>query len=325
MPREVALQGLEIAFLNVVKHKDRHLWVDFVGGETLLSFEFVEALSDYIEVESERRRITVTYSLTTNGSILTPAILRWMIRKRVHIKLSIDGDEAVHDKNRHCKDGQGSYCRIIETLPYFKEYERESGISIQVTHVLTRNNYAAAFLSVRHLVENLGFKIVDSALDVTVRWKQEEMDCLSQEWEKTLKYYIQRKRQGNPFLWGIVVDMQHYSSKQTNADFCGVGLTKIYVKTDGNIYGCAANLESTGLLGNVGVGISIKQVKNYRETILKSNNCTKCEVKCRCLAKGCIMNNLSYSGCVDIPNPMLCYLEKKKQGLWDQYYIELQF
>ena len=34
----------EIAFLNAERHKDRRIWVDFVGGEALLSFPiFAEA------------------------------------------------------------------------------------------------------------------------------------------------------------------------------------------------------------------------------------------------------------------------------------------
>ena len=37
MTEETAHKGLEIAFLNVEKHRDRRLWVDFVGGEAFLN------------------------------------------------------------------------------------------------------------------------------------------------------------------------------------------------------------------------------------------------------------------------------------------------
>ena len=46
-----------------------------------------------------------------------------------------------------------------------------------------------------------------------------------------------------------------------NSGFCGVGLIQIYVKTDGGIYGCAANLESSGCLGDVGKGFSVRKNK----------------------------------------------------------------
>lgn len=36
-----AYQAMEIAFLNAQRHADRMVWIDFVGGETLLSYEFI--------------------------------------------------------------------------------------------------------------------------------------------------------------------------------------------------------------------------------------------------------------------------------------------
>lgn len=325
MTRKIAMQGLEIAFLNAVKHKDRHLWVDFVGGEALLSFGLLQELSNYIDKEAELRGIVITYSLSTNGSILSPAILKWLVEKRVHIKLSIDGNIETHNRNRSLKNGMGSYNRIIEKLPYFKEFNKETGIRIQVTHVITHNNLSEIFQSIKHLVDNLEFEVIDSALDVTTNWSLKELEKMAYEWEKTVNYYIQKKRAGTPFIWGTVVDMQHYNSEKASCAFCGVGLTKIYVKVDGGIYGCAANLANTGLIGNVESGIMISQVKNYRDIILSGKTCKGCSAITRCLAKGCVMNNLSFSGYADVPNPTLCYLEKKKQSLWYKYYKELRF
>ena len=52
MPEEIACKGIEIAFLNVEKHKDKRLWVDFVGGEALISFALLRKLVEYIEADS---------------------------------------------------------------------------------------------------------------------------------------------------------------------------------------------------------------------------------------------------------------------------------
>ena len=113
MTEEIAYKGLEIAFLNAVKHKDRRLWVDFVGGEALLSFSFLKQLVKYIERQALERDIFVTYSITTNGTILNEEILEWLIRYKIHLKVSIDGDEETHNRNRKWIDGVGSYANII--------------------------------------------------------------------------------------------------------------------------------------------------------------------------------------------------------------------
>ena len=80
MSEQIAYKGLEIAFLNAENHRDRRLWVDFVGGEALLSLSFLKHLVDYIEGQALKRNILVTYSITTNGTILNDEILAWLIK-----------------------------------------------------------------------------------------------------------------------------------------------------------------------------------------------------------------------------------------------------
>ena len=85
-PKDVrtdSIQRVGIAFLNVERHRDRRLWVDFVGGEALLSFPFLKQLVEYIEGQALKRNILVTYSITTNGTILNDEILAWLIRYKI--------------------------------------------------------------------------------------------------------------------------------------------------------------------------------------------------------------------------------------------------
>ena len=71
---------------------------------------------EYIEEEAAKRRITVSYSITTNGTIMNDEILEWFINNRVHLKLSIDGTMEIHDRNRKTKFGIGSYRNIIKNI-----------------------------------------------------------------------------------------------------------------------------------------------------------------------------------------------------------------
>ena len=69
-------------------------------------------------------------------------------------------------KNRKTVSGEGSYQLIKKNLSDFKKYEIETKRCIQVAHVVTRNNYFKAFESAKHLVEGMGFRVVDSSIDV---------------------------------------------------------------------------------------------------------------------------------------------------------------
>lgn len=320
MTEEIAHKSLQIAFLNVEKHRDRRLWVDFVGGEAFLSFPLLQNLVEYIEKEAKKRNVNVSYSATTNGTVMNKDMLEWLVKYRFQLKLSIDGNKETHDKNRKTLSGIGSYQSIMKNMHYFKEYEEKSSKYIQVAHVVTQNNYWETAKSVKHLVENLHFRIVDSSIDVSHSWTHEQLDELAQEWEKVLCYYIKKKRIGMEFLWAPVLDLMKYEGLPKCSGFCGVGLIQIYVKTDGKIYGCAANLKDSGCLGDVEKGFSVKKITAYRELALKDEICSNCSISQRCQSQKCIMNNLSYSENINEHNPDMCYFEQKKINLWEKYF-----
>lgn len=325
MSEEIAYKGLEIAFLNVEKHKDRRLWVDFVGGEALLSFPLLQKLVEYIKEEALKRSLVVSYSITTNGTIINNKILDWLVKNRVHLKLSIDGNRETHDRNRKTLSGEGSYKNIIKNIPYFRKYEEQTRQYIQVAHVITQNNYWEAFQSVRHLVEDVHFSIVDSSIDVSHSWTVEQLDKLGQEWENILCYYINSMESGKEFLWAPVLDIKKYNEASEDSGFCGVGLIQIYVKVDGKIYGCAANLGPSGCLGDVEKGFSVNKIKGYRELAKKRNICSECDVHQKCQSCKCIMNNLAYSEQINGHNPNMCYFEQKKVNLWKKYYKKIGY
>lgn len=319
MSEKVACHGLEIAFLNAEKHKDRRLWVDFVGGEALLSFPFLQNLVGFIEREAKRRKLSVTYSMTTNGTIMNEKILSWLIEHSIRLKLSIDGKESIHNKNRKTISGKGSYQLIESNLPYFIKYEEKTGNYIQVAHVVTQNNYENAFESVKHLVEKLGFRVVDSSIDVTHKWRREELDGLADEWAQILEYYMKKQKEKNPFLWEPILDFQKYEERGEKSGFCGVGLIQMYVRNDGRIYGCAANLGTSGCIGDVERGLSGNIIKKYRELSRDNSICSECGIREKCQNRKCIMNSLAYSGTVERHNPDMCYFEWHKIRIWEKH------
>lgn len=275
---------------------------------------------EYIEREAKKRNVTVSYSVTTNGTIIDKSILDWLAKYRFHLKLSIDGNKETHDRNRKISSNMGSYQSIMENMCYFKEYEEKSGQYIQAAHVITQNNYWEAVKSVKHLVENLHFRIVDSSIDVSHSWTHEQLDKLIEEWESILGYYMKEKKIGREFLWAPALDLMKYGEMVKSSGFCGVGLIQIYVKTDGKIYGCAANLKPSGCLGDVEKGLSVKKIKVYRELALKDEMCSGCSINQRCQSQKCIMNNLFYSENINEHNPDMCYFEQKKINLWKKFF-----
>lgn len=75
MEYETAIEAIDIAFINVKKHQDAKIWVDFVGGEALLNLELVKRIQEWTHKKALENKIIVIYSITTNGSIMDAEIL----------------------------------------------------------------------------------------------------------------------------------------------------------------------------------------------------------------------------------------------------------
>lgn len=320
MPYETATQCIDFAIHNTTHHKDRRLWVDLVGGEPLLSFTLLKRIVKYTCNSTNKSGLLPTFSLTTNGTIMTEDILDWLITNHIHIKLSIDGRKNVHNLNRVYPTGIGSHSDLIRNLPSFKTYEHETHIPIQATHVITKNNLYSSFDTCKYLVEELGMSIIDTALDLSCDWSESDLETISQETEKTLLLYIQHKNSQNPFLWGTVVDMQNYRNKLNSCYKCGAGLISSYIRTNGDIYACSANLINKYRLGTLDNGFEpqkLEMLKHIKE--IKNGKCHDCHIYNYCTAKCCIMNSLRFNESIDLPSSLLCRVEQIKYKLYEKY------
>lgn len=98
--------------------KKRPLHIAFYGGEPLLQYPLLQYA---IQRGHELLEGEVVFSVTTNGTVLTPEMADWLVARHVELVISIDGTKAFHDKHRVYANGHGSYKRVYETLSYIVE------------------------------------------------------------------------------------------------------------------------------------------------------------------------------------------------------------
>ena len=88
----------------------------FIGGETLLAFDRVRQAVQYRDACLQEGR-DLFLALTTNGTLLKPDVLEFCSRYGIQVKVTLDGDRALHDRCRRFPDGRGSYATISTLLP----------------------------------------------------------------------------------------------------------------------------------------------------------------------------------------------------------------
>lgn len=115
MSGEVARQAVDL----MVRHlspQAPNLRATFFGGEPLLNFPVVQSTIEYIKGRARDLGRNYSFSLTTNGVLLTEPIVRYLHQNHCAILVSIDGPAEVHDRYRVFPDGQGTHRIVLEKL-----------------------------------------------------------------------------------------------------------------------------------------------------------------------------------------------------------------
>lgn len=93
------------------------LTVDFYGGEPLLYLPLIRRIAGVLAPGAEARGARFRFSLVTNGSLLTPAVVDELLPLGlVSAKVTLDGPPEAHDRSRPLRSGRGSFAAILTNL-----------------------------------------------------------------------------------------------------------------------------------------------------------------------------------------------------------------
>jgi uncharacterized protein len=110
---------------QVVAHAERQLdtvrpervSLMFFGGEPLLNLPVVYYLAEHVHAAATARGVKLTISVVTNGLLLTPEVVdRLLPYGFTSAKVTLDGDQAAHDRKRPLRGGQGTFDKIIANV-----------------------------------------------------------------------------------------------------------------------------------------------------------------------------------------------------------------
>lgn len=317
MSLDTAKKSVDLAFAQMDVHRDRKIWFDFIGGEALIDFPLLNEILLYIRNKNKDKQYHVKLSMTSNATLLNAEIIEWLVDNNFDLKVSIDGNKEVHDLNRITIHNRGSFDAILNNWQHIREFERKSGKYTQATNVISRNNYIHYYESVKFLVEQLGIKIVDTAIDLFVDWTEDELAVIGEEIYKVFAFYEQCAGEKRAFGWSFIDEV--FSSVKRKRKFysCGAGIISLYVRTDGTFYPCHAYMVEEESLGSVHQGLNrskINDLKNLNN--IDNEACHRCDIYDICGAKSCIMQSLETNGNVNMPDPTLCYMQKFKTSFY---------
>lgn len=96
--------------------------MSFYGGESLLEFDM---LDEFVRKAKSEWHNDVKFEVSTNGTLLSPHVVDWLIANDITLFLSLDGAERVQNRQRKTSSGLGSFKQIIDALHYIKSVSCE--------------------------------------------------------------------------------------------------------------------------------------------------------------------------------------------------------
>ncbi|MBR2519628.1 MAG: thioether cross-link-forming SCIFF peptide maturase [Selenomonadaceae bacterium] len=315
MSAEVGCAAVDFIIKNSGVRK--HCEIDFFGGEPLLNFRTVKAVTEYVHQRERETGKIFKLTLTTNGMLLDEKISAWLNENNISLVLSLDGRKEIHDAMRPDISGRGSYERVLKN---FQRVVNERGGE----NYYLRGTYTNRNLDFATDVENIcdaGFDIVsvepvvlkDSPLALT----EKDLPTIRDEYDRLTEIYLERHRDGRGFnFFHFNVDLSNGPCVAKRLAGCGAGHEYFAVSENGDLYPCHQFVgRERYKLGNIFDGVaenSRHRLKYFREShVLNKPKCRDCWAKFFC-SGGCHANADLFHGDIREPYEIGCEIQKKR-------------
>lgn len=117
--------------------------VGFYGGEPLLQWDLLKEVVLFAEKELDGKFLT--FSLTTNGSLITEEKAEFLEKHNVSVLVSMDGVKALNDANRVFPDGSGTTDTVLKNIAMIREKHPELYKKLGVSSVITPGSDVSVF------------------------------------------------------------------------------------------------------------------------------------------------------------------------------------
>ncbi|MBL7258383.1 FxsB family cyclophane-forming radical SAM/SPASM peptide maturase [Paractinoplanes lichenicola] len=115
-PRVMSEAVFATACRQIAEHAGESVSLVFHGGEPLLAgadhLDRLAALATSVVGPGRRLRL----GMQTNGLLFDERVAEVCDRRQIRVAVSVDGDEAGHDRHRRFRDGRGSHAEVVRGL-----------------------------------------------------------------------------------------------------------------------------------------------------------------------------------------------------------------
>jgi uncharacterized protein len=310
MDFETSRAAIDMLFAESAGRRSMH--ITFFGGETLMNFPLLERVVEYANAQAAALERTVDFSLTTNATLLTPAIIEFLSVNRIGVTVSMDGPPELHDALRVFANGRGSYDIIAPKVRELLAKHRTRPIAARVTLTSGVTDVGRIYRHLKHELgfHEVGFAPVTTSPDRLYAIGERGMGDVFGQFRELAEEYLEFALRGELHGFSNVSDTVAELYQGVNKSHpCGAGLGLMGVGPSGDIAPCHRFVDSdTHALGNVATGIDRGKQRVFldRGHIDRKHDCHTCFARPLC-AGGC--HHEAYVRYGDTGHPNLHYCD----------------
>lgn len=230
----------------------------FMGGEPLSNRAVLRSVTEYAVEQAAQRDVRCHFSITTNGTLVTPDDADFFEQHGFAVTVSLDGPAEQHNRLRAFKGGKGSFDQIVERIAPLLERQRQMQVSARVT--VTPFN-----LNLPHTLDtfiNMGFHSVGfspllRASNGQAEMGPEDMAEMLQGMIACGLAFEQHVMQGQRYPFMNMQNALRELQRGTHRPYpCGAGAGYFGVSADGDLSACHRFVgDEHGKMGSLDEGV----------------------------------------------------------------------
>jgi len=328
-PGEMSPESLRESVRFLLDHSGNHRKVSIVlfGGEPLLRFPLLRAAVHEARAMATAKGKEVSFSLTTNGTLLTREIAGFLKENGISVCISIDGPREIHDRNRPYPSGRGSYEDVARGIGFLKEDKDGFPAAARVTLGHGAVDVRKTFDHLRGLgVDEVGFAPASAAEGSGEALTGEELDRVLDGFRELAAEYaddVRGRRMPAFSNMTQILSLVHRGDPMPYP--CGAGIGMLAADPSGVLYPCHRLCGVGESMGDPSRGIAAEARTRFLDGARsrRESACDVCWAKNFC-AGGCYHDAYLRQGNLFAPSIHYCRWIKELFLLGLQTYVRIQ-
>ena len=294
--------------------------IHFIGGEPLLYPKEIERIVSYTDLAVAGKNIKTKYSITTNGTLITESVARFLGKIKAAVAISIDGPDAINDQMRPAKRKDLSSTDL--TRAGLKELSKVRDQLTKLSFHCVFGVHNTALVEAYHFLRawnpdviHFGFAATKGDKQASEAYSQQLTQVLSEAYEIGGRDELVK-------LEPFASMFSHLETQKRKINYCGAGKSMIHMDTKGGLYACNWFInrgeEKVGTAGKP----DAEKLSAYSKSLIDLHDCRSCWARFLC-GGGCMLYNYEKNDDKHVSDEEFCFRTRQMAMMAIGYFAKI--